>query len=361
MTDSGTTRAGFDLESLVRPKIWSLRPYRSARDTVSEGLLLDANESPYDESFDGIALNRYPDPRQLRLRHALAERLEVGVDQVVAGVGSDEVLDWTLKVFCQPGIDLAAAASPSYGMYRVQSDILGVDLVPIPLVERFDVSSKRFLAALPKGVKVLFLCSPNNPTGNLLSRSEILQLCASWKGVVVVDEAYIEFSDAESLAGEATKRPNLVVMRTFSKAWGRAAIRLGYAVASAPIIGLFLKVKAPYNLSSLALGEGERALAQSSDLEFRIAEIRAERERLIIELGKFPRVARVFPSQANFILFECAPASAVCARLREKGVVIRDRSGVPRLEHCLRVSLGTRPQNDFFLARLAEALAEVGP
>ncbi len=353
------TGTRFDLESLVRPNIIRLRPYQSARDTVSEGLLLDANESPFEERFEGIALNRYPDPRQLGLRRALAKRLNVGAENVLAGVGSDEALDWTLKVFCQPGKDQAAAATPTYGMYQVQSDILGVDLVQIPLDERFDVSCRQVLAALPEKVKVLFLCSPNNPTGNLLSRSEVLQLCASWKGVVVVDEAYIEFAGAESLAGEAAARPNLIVMRTFSKAWGRAALRLGYVVASEAVIKLFFKVKAPYNLSSFALRFGERALAASAILAGRVAEIVAERQRLTAELGKILRVGRVFPSQANFVLFECAPASDICAGLRARGVVVRDRSGVPRLDNCLRVSVGTHAQNQFFLARLRETLEEI--
>lgn len=356
---NGGSATGFDLEKLVRPNILGLRPYQSARDAVSSGLLLDANESPFEEPLGAVLLNRYPDPRQTRLRGAIADRLGVEMENVAAGVGSDEALDWTLKVFCQPGRDLAAAVAPSYGMYRVQADIHGVELFEHPLETDFDLSAERFLRSVPERVKVLFLCSPNNPTGNLLTRSEVLAVSAKWNGVVVVDEAYVEFSGAESLALEAARSPNLVVMRTFSKAWGRAAIRLGYVVASSRLISLFLKVKAPYNLSALTQQQGLVVLEEADKMLSRVDEIRSERDRLATRLSGLAGIGAVFPSDANFVLFQCRSAGPVCARLRERGVVIRDRSSVPRLEGCLRVSVGTRSQNNRFLRELAHVLEEL--
>ena len=358
MSASRETVEFFDVAELARPNIRSLKPYTSARDTASEGLLLDANENPFDEEFEGVLLNRYPDPSQRLLRRRLADHLGVAPENLLAGSGSDEVLDWVLKVFCQPGVDRAAAASPSYGMYRVQADILGVDLWDAPLEEDFDFSADRFLASAPAEVKVLFLCSPNNPTGNLLSEGEALRLCRRWRGIVVLDEAYIEFADRGSLAAEAAKLPNLVVMRTFSKAWGRAGLRLGYAVASAPLIALFRHVKAPYNLGALTMAMGVRALDDPERLRRHIEEILSERRRIAAELAERPEVTRVFPSQANFALFRCRRALQVCQRLRERGVVVRYRGGMPRLEDCIRVSVGTRWQNDRFLEALGEALEE---
>ncbi len=350
----------FDVAELARPNIRALKPYTSARDTASDGLLLDANENPFDEPFEGVPLNRYPDPRQWRLRRELAAWLGVSAENVLAGTGSDEVLDWVLKVFCQPGADRAAAASPSYGMYRVQADILGVELRDVPLDERFDFSADRFLESVAKAVKVLFLCSPNNPTGNSLSSDQVLDLCRRWRGIVVLDEAYVEFSDRPSLARKAVDLANLVVMRTFSKAWGRAGLRLGYAVASAPLIALFSTVKTPYNLSGLTMELGVRALRDPERLLRQTAEIRAERERIVKQLGQRREVAEVFPSQANFVLFRCPRATEVCAALRRRGVVVRYRGGMPRLENSIRVSVGTPPQNDLFLQALGEALEEAG-
>lgn len=357
--ERGATLDGkrFDLRALLRPNILELEPYRCAREKVLEGILLDANENPYPVERGGVSLNRYPDPYQRRLRRALAAELSVEPDWVLAGAGSDEVIDWIFKAFCQPGGDRVATAEPTYGLYRVAAQIFGVELFDFRLNEDLDFDARRFLEAVPPAVKVLFLCSPNNPTGNFLNRDEILKLCRRWDRIVVVDEAYVEFSGTPSLVIELRQNPNLIVMRTFSKALGRAGLRLGYAVASPEIIGYFLKVKAPYNLGAMALEEGLQALGQGETRRRQIRQICRERERLAAALEELPGVARVFPSAANFLLFRCRKgASEICRRLLEKGIVVRDRSTLPGLENCLRVSVGTPPENDLFLRELGRIM-----
>ena len=344
-----------DIGKLVRPNIRALRPYQSARETVQEGVLLDANENPYPVPYQGVSLNRYPDPRQKALRAAVAERLELGPENVLAGSGSDEVLDWVFKVFCQPGEDQVSVAEPTYGMYRVMADIFGVACHEFRLNRNFDLEWERFLQEVPEAVKVLFLCSPNNPTGNLLSREAILRLCGAWGKIVVVDEAYVEFSGSPSLVRELPDLPNLILLRTFSKAFGRAAVRLGYAVASPEIVENFLKVKAPYNLNAWTMECGRLAVQDFGKMDL-VETICRQRERVALELKKIPKVEQVFPSQANFLLFRCKNASETCRRLLERGIVVRDRSRPAGLENCIRVSIGTPSENDLFLGELRNIL-----
>lgn len=348
----------FDLDRLVRPNVRRLRPYRSARESVTEGVLLDANENPYEKTFDGAALNRYPDPRQRSLRAALAERLQLRPGQILAGTGSDEALDWIFKVFCRPGVDAVAAASPSYGMYRVQADVHDVTTIPLPLDENFDFSARTLLKTVTPRVKVVFLCSPNNPTGNLLDRGQIFEACRNWGGIVVVDEAYVEFSGAQSLVGQLDELPNLVVMRTFSKALARAGIRLGYAVADPRIIAYFMKVKAPYNLSAVTMRMGVETLADTVLIDRQIAEIRGQRDWLSRKLKELPEVSEVFPSRANFVLFRCPGAARLCRALLERGIVVRDRGGLPRLQDTIRVTVGAPRENQLFLQEFRELLKE---
>ena len=347
-----------DLTKLIRPNILTLEPYHSARESIQKGVLLDANENPYPHQWKGIPLNRYPDPHQRRLRTAIAEYLGVEMENVVAGAGSDEVLDWIFKVFCQPGQDQVATAEPTYGMYQVMAQIYGVGRFEFELDEHFDFSAANFRTMVPSEVKVLFLCSPNNPTGNLLDSHQIIELCETWEGLVVVDEAYIEFSRGSSLISELDGNPNLLILRTLSKAFGRAALRLGYAVASKEIISCFLKIKAPYNLSLLTMRQGSQALRQPETLGDRIEAIQKERDRMTVQLQQISGV-RVFPSQANFVLFRCPPASAIYQGLLEKGIVARDRSSLRSLHDCIRVSVGTPRENDLFLEQLREILARI--
>ena len=341
-----------EVAGLIRPNILTLEPYHSAREKIQEGVLLDANESPYTQEWQGIGLNRYPDPYQRKLREAIAQYLGVTMDNVLAGAGSDEVLDWIFKVFCQPGEDHVAVAEPTYGMYRVTAHIFGIPCFEFPLDKSFDFSAERFLEVVPAQTKVLFLCSPNNPTGNLLDRDQILQLSRKWEKIVVVDEAYIEFAEDSSLVAYLNGIPNLILLRTLSKAFGRAGIRLGYAVASPEVIGYFLKVKAPYNLSALTMENGCQVLGESENHLHWVQEIRRERERVAAHLSEIPQIEQVFPSQANFLLFRSPLASLICDRLLEKKIVVRDRSSLSGLENCIRVSIGTSSENDLFLGEL---------
>ncbi len=345
-------RAVSDIKELIRPNILELEPYRCARDTAQEGLLLDANENPFQQKWAGVLVNRYPDPRQQRLRQALADYVGVGPENVAAGVGSDEVVEWIFKVFCQPGQDSIVTAEPTYGMYQVTAQVFGVAWRSFLLNDAFDFGAADFLSWVEPEAKVLFLCSPNNPTGNLLTRQEILQVCESWKGVVVVDEAYQEFSDAPSIIAAVREFPNLIVLRTMSKALGRAGLRLGYAVAPEEIISYFLKVKTPYNLSAVAIEQGCQTLQQQQARNDHVELIRSERERVAERLRDLSGVRRVFPSKANFLLFRCPKATEVVRRLLQRGIVVRDRSSMPKLADCIRVTIGTHEENNRFLEAL---------
>ncbi len=343
-----------NINNLIRPHILSLEPYHSARETVQDGVLLDANENPYPRHWEGILLNRYPDPLQRKLREALAGYAGVGEENVVAGVGSDEVLDWIFKVFCNPGEDWVSTVEPTYGMYRVTAQVFGIPVLEFLLNQDFQFEAERFLETVPPQVKVVFLCSPNNPTGSLLDQAEILTLCRKAEKIVVVDEAYVEFSESSSLVGHLDSCPNLILLRTLSKAFGRAALRLGYALASGEIISCFLKVKAPYNLNSVTLARGCEALNGTEDRMQQVKAIRKERERVRTRLSGIRGVEEVFPSQANFLLFRCRRACEVCQQLLQKGIVVRDRSSAPLLHDCIRVTIGMPAENDLFLTELEQ-------
>ena len=344
------------IKELIRSNILSLEPYCSAREIIQEGILLDANENPYEQYWKGIQLNRYPDPNQIELRQEIASFLGVKTENVLAGSGSDEVLDWIFKLFCQPGQDQVAIAEPTYGMYSVSARIFGIPVVEFPLNNKFDFDVELFLDGVSENTKVLFLCSPNNPTGNLLDREQIVTLCRRWGKIVVVDEAYIEFADASSIVYELSKVPNLIVLRTLSKAFGRAGVRLGYAVASEQIINYFLKVKLPYNLNVLTTRNGCQTLKESKIFRSNVESIKEERERIFAELSGIEQIVQVFPSQANFLLFRCPKASQIYLRLLEKGIVVRDRSSLLGLKDCIRVSIGTSAENSLFLKELRRVL-----
>lgn len=342
------------LERLIRPAVLRLVPYQSARDTVQQGILLDANENPFEKQREGVLLNRYPDPHQRTLRQALSETVGVPPTQLLGAAGSDEVLDWLFKVFVDPATDQVAIAQPTYGMYRVMADIFGVEVFDFDLDGTFDFDANRFLNEVPADVKLLFLCSPNNPTGNLLSRRQILTLLKEWNRIVVVDEAYLEFAEAESLLNQIPEYPNLIVMKTFSKALGRAGLRLGYVVADSRLIVAFQKVKSPYNLSALTMQEGIRVLQSPRCWQNEVNRILSERERLQNALQNIPGVEQVFPSRANFLLFRCRHASGVQQELLARGIVVRDRSSMKGLHDCIRVTVGTPQENERFLAAMLE-------
>jgi len=350
------TSTQLEISSWFRPSVRFLRPYQSARDVVQTGLLLDANENPFPHWDSGLLINRYPDPNQQDLRMALASYVGLNADCVLAGSGSDEVLDWIFKVFCEPGIDRVAIAEPTYGMYRVMADIFGISTLEFSLDNNFQLNAEDFLEVVPRDVKLLFLCSPNNPTGDLLSEDEILKLASSWRKPIVIDEAYVEFSSRPSLSRRIEDFQNLIIMRTFSKAFGCAGLRLGYALAVPEIIECFLKVKAPYNVNSFTQKAGVRVLERLEERDLEVDRILQERSRVADSLRRIPGVQQVYSSEANFLLFRCRGASDVCRQLFSRGIVVRDRSSMPGLDDCIRVTIGTSDENTQFLHNLRECL-----
>ena len=313
----------FDLEKLVRPNIQKLSPYSSARDEFmgQASIYLDANENPYGN------LNRYPDPYQRELKQLLSERNKITNDRIFIGNGSDEIIDLLFRLFAQPGINKALTFSPTYGMYRVSAEINDVELIEIPLDENFQIDLDATLPFLDdSNVKLIFISSPNNPTGNLLRSSEIEEIINRFSGIVVIDEAYIDFANAQSWNTRVSEFPNLIVTQTFSKARGLAAARLGIAYSNSEIISLLNKLKPPYNVSSLNQQAGIESMKNQSEVDEQIQRITSERTRLLKELSTIAIVQRIYPTDANFILLEMENANDVYLQLTQKGIVVRNRS-----------------------------------
>ena len=338
-----------DLEQWVRPNIRSLSPYSTARDEAqgTPEIFLDANESPY----PGLGYNRYPDPRQLRVKEKVSALKGLPVDNIFLGNGSDEAIDLLFRIFCVPGQDNAVAIVPSYGMYAVAADINDVTMRSVPLGPDFSLPAADLLAAADAHTRLLFLCSPNNPSGNAFAREDLLALVDAFPGVVVLDEAYADFSAKGSLRAEVLRRPNLVVLQTFSKAFGLAGLRLGMAFADARIIGWMNRVKYPYNISQATQELALKALEASRDQE--VAEIVAQRERLSAALPGFRCIRRVWPSDANFLLVQTGDADALYAHLLQDKIIVRNRSRVRGCDGCLRLTVGTPQENDRLLQSLA--------
>ena len=345
-----------DIESLIRPNIRKLKPYRSARQDHLSGILLDANENAFGSAvtFDGLQLNRYPDPSQEVLRSRIASLQKVQTENIFVGVGSDEVIDLLIRVFCEPKSESVMILEPTYGVYRVASDINNVSVLSCHLTDDFQIDLEAIKQQIRKETKIIFCCSPNNPTGNLLRRSDILKLCEFTSAIVVVDEAYFDFAKSESLISSVSQHPNLVVMRTLSKAWGLAAIRLGYAVAHPLLISYLMKVKAPYNINVLTSVEALKALERFDHVEKSVTATITQRQRLTKELPRFRFVQKVFPSDANFLLVRLTDAKEIYDALAQRGIIVRDRSSEPKLGNCLRISVGTPEQNDILLSALKE-------
>ncbi len=347
-------RGGVD--DLVRNTIRNLEPYRSARHDFESGMLFDANENAFGSvlSPDGLALNRYPDPLQKVLRSRLAELAGVRMENVFVGVGSDEAIDLLIRIFCEPRQDSIVIAAPTYGMYRVAATIQGVQVKTCLLRPDFQLDLDALRSTIDARTKMIFCCSPNNPTANLLNRKDLLELCTSTQTILVVDEAYIDFAETESLAALVNELPNLVVLRTLSKAWGLAGIRLGYALAHPTIVSYLLSVKPPYNINALTSSVALQALQQRSKMTTMVQAIIGERQRLLRELPAIRCIEQVFPSQANFVLVRCRDAKHLYRNLAQRGIIVRDRSSEPMLENCLRLTVGTPEQNDLLLNTLEE-------
>lgn len=339
-----------NIESLMRENIRKLTPYRSARDDFDKGLLLDANEnslgSPIRNSLD---LHRYPAPTQDALRKKIAVWRQVDFENIFLGVGSDEPIDLLMRIFCEPGKDSIIITPPTYGMYKVAAHINNIGIKEVLLTESFHLRPQEILNVTDDKTKILYLCSPNNPTANSLKLTDMVKLVASFPGIVVVDEAYIDFAKQESMAPLVQQYPNLVVLQTFSKSFGLAGIRLGIAISSPEIIRVMLRVKAPYNINKLTADTAMKAFENMPLVKFNIEKIIEEREYVAEQLRQANSVEKVFPTDANFLLFKIRNARQIYEKLAENGIIVRYRGNEPHCDDCLRVTIGMPDENVRFL------------
>lgn len=330
--------------SLVRSNIRRLTPYSTARDEYKGklGVFLDANENPFSNGY-----NRYPDPRQLSLKLLLAEIKGIASDKIFIGNGSDEAIDLCIRIFCEPRIDNIVTIRPTYGMYSVSAAINDVEVREVPLGRDFSLSADAMMAACDNNTKLMFICSPNNPTGNSMPVEQLRWLLEYFNGVVVVDEAYVDFSSQPSMLTLLDEYSNLIVLHTMSKAYGLAALRLGLAFAHPSIIELFSNVKYPYNINLAGMERAAELLERNVADE--IALIKEERSRVKLQLTQMECVEKVYPSDANFLLVKVADAKAMYDALIQEQIIVRDRSHVPGCEGCLRITIGTPQENDRLL------------
>jgi len=339
----------FDIKKYARPNILELEPYASARQEYNGKAVvhLDANENPYDTEQ---GLNRYPDPLQTELKHKIATIKKIAPVQVFIGNGSDEVIDLALRIFCEPGKDKIILCPPTYGMYAISAAINNVAVITVPLVKDFQPDVKAILGAVDESTKIFILCSPNNPTGNPLPKSILLKLLNGFNGLLILDEAYIDYSEQETALSLLESYPNLLVMQTLSKAWGLAGLRIGLAFASEAITGLFNKVKPPYNISSLSQQMALQALGQKEKMESQAKEIIVQREMLARTLTGYSFVKKVFPSAANFLLLVVTDAKELYEYLATHGIVVRNRT--KDIPQSIRISIGTMEENQYLIQTL---------
>jgi len=342
----------FTLNTLLRPHILNITPYSSARDeyTGKEGVFLDANENPLGSTVDQGAYNRYPDPHQWAIKQRLAPIKGVRPEQIFLGNGSDEPIDLLVRATCTPGQDNILIMPPTYGMYEVSANINDVAIIKVPLTPDFQVDVDTVLAAITPTTKLIWLCSPNNPSGNLLQADAIRTILdAAQQSLVIVDEAYIDFAQTPSWTTELNNYPNLVVLQTFSKAWGLAALRLGMCFASEELIAVLNKIKPPYNISAPTQALALEALSHEAEKDEMVTKILTERTILAENLRSLPFVQAIHPSDANFLLVQFSDAKATFEHLIEKQVIVRDRSKVKLCDGCLRISVGTNDENERLL------------
>ena len=340
------------LEQLVRPNIWKLAPYSSARDEYSgkeAHVFLDANENPYNGPY-----NRYPDPLQRELKQMLKKVKGIPEENIFLGNGSDEAIDLAYRVFCNPGRDNVVAIAPTYGMYQVCADINDIEYRTVLLDENFDFKAADLLAACDANTKIIWICSPNNPTGNSLNRDEILKVIEGFEGIVIVDEAYIDFAQQLSMRQELPKHPNLIILQTMSKAWGSAAIRLGMAFASKEIISIYNKVKYPYNVNQLTQEQAMAMLKDPFEVDKWVKILMAERSRLMQAFLELPICEKIYKTDANFFLAKMTDANAIYNYLVDKGIIVRNRNKVQLCQNCLRITIGNRTENNELLSALRQ-------
>lgn len=338
------------LEELLRPNIKSLQPYSCARNDYSgheARVFLDANENPYN-----APLNRYPDPEQRELKKTIARIKGVKPEQICLGNGSDETIDLAYRCFCRPGIDNVVAIEPTYGMYKVCADINDVEYRPVTLNEQFDLDADRLLEACDEHTKIVWLCTPNNPTGNDLDYGEVTRVLDGFDGIVVVDEAYSDFTHRRAFRYELDKHPNMIVLNTMSKAWALAGIRMGMAFARKEIIDVFMKVKYPYNINLLTQRTAQDAFKRAIEVSKWVSTIILERGRMTEAFKLLPCCKRVYKSDANFFLAEMTDADRIYAYLVDRGIIVRNRSRVTLCKNCLRITIGTKTENNELLSAL---------
>lgn len=345
----------FDLNNILRSNIKNLTPYSSARDEFQgeASVYLDANEnaygSPLDENY-----NRYPDPLQYQVKKRLSEIKGVPIRNIFLGNGSDEAIDILFRSFCNPGIDNVILVPPTYGMYEVSANINDIAIKRVPLTSEYQLNLEDIAEAIDANTKLIFICSPNNPTGNSINRDDVETLLANFNGLIVVDEAYINFSRQKTFIQELTEYANLVVLQTLSKAWGLAGLRLGMAFASEEIIEVMNKVKPPYNINEASQQLALKALENIAQVNEWIKETLIERDNLVIALKKFDFVLDIYPSDANFILVKTTDPKAIYNFLVQRGIIVRDRSKVELCEGSLRITVGTPQENNILIKSLQD-------
>ena len=335
-----------NLQELVRPNIWSLKPYSSARDEFKgeASVYLDANENPYNAPY-----NRYPDPLQWVVKEQIEKVKGVSRENILLGNGSDEPIDLVFRAFCEPGVENVVAIDPTYGMYQVCADINNIEYRKVRLTEDFQLDVDALMKAVDAKTKVIFLCSPNNPTGNAFPKEEIIRVLNGFGGIVIVDEAYIDFSDKGTFLSDLDNFPNLIVLQTFSKAWGSAAIRLGMAFASKEIISVLNKIKYPYNVNQLTQEQALKVLANADQVKDWVNVLLNERQNLVEQLNQLPYVQKIYPTDANFVLVKVGDANGIYNKLVEQGIIVRNRHSVTLCEGCLRITVGTPEENKTLL------------
>jgi histidinol-phosphate aminotransferase len=347
-----------DIKDLQRENIKTLKPYSTARDEFKgqASVFLDANENSFGSPLPAN-YNRYPDPLQLDLKDAISKIKGVPIEHTFLGNGSDEAIDLLFRAFCNPRKDNVIILPPTYGMYEVSANINDVEVRKVDLLPNFQLDLEKIAESIDPKTKIIFICSPNNPTGNSINRTDIETILANFKGLVVIDEAYINYSKQKTFIQELTEYDNLVVLQTFSKAWGLAALRLGMAFSSSPVIDILNKIKPPYNINQATQDLALAALANINQVNDWIKTTVSERERLSLAIAQLPMVKKVYPSDANFILVAVDDAIATYSLLVDKGIIVRDRSKVALCEGCLRITVGTIEENDELIKILTQQIS----
>ena len=336
-----------DISNLVRENVKNLTPYSCARDEFkgSTGIFLDANENPYGK------LNRYPDPYQKELKRAISGYKEIPEENIFLGNGSDEIIDLCFRVFCRPGVDKALTFTPTYGMYEVSASVNDVQVIKIPLNTSFQIDMQKVTPLLAdKSLKLIFICSPNNPSGNSMNYADVEYLVSKSESIVVIDEAYIDFSDKPSFIKLVEKYPNLIVMQTFSKAFGLASVRVGMAFAGSAIVQYFNKIKPPYNISTINQKTALSKISRSYEMAKQVRKIKREKEKLVFQIGKLDLTEMIYPSDANFILVKVKDANLIYGELVKMNIITRNRNSVVR--NCIRITVGKPSENKLLLKAL---------